>query len=184
MLKTGTESWSKPGGNRGASSSDRAPVDARGSAPEIALLGGDLDRDRPAAGQVRADDDGVDPRAEIVDVRHRHQIDATLTQRRQGPGGADSLEQVSVAGAVERRRAVLLAEELTLAGQAERHELREPQRLRQASLGDMGTRVRIRGEARHQRHRDISLDRCREPCGVSELPSRGSSARRASRRSP
>ena len=86
MLKTGTSSWSKPGGKRGPSTSWSLPVDAHRRAAHVSLLARDLAGERAPREQVRADDDRIDARAEVVDVRDRDHAHPSLAESVEHPG--------------------------------------------------------------------------------------------------
>src|SRR5206468_9703978 len=103
----------EPGWESRSFEKDDTAVDARRRAAQIALLASDLDRHRLPSCEMGADDDGVDPRTEVVDVRHADVLDAESAQRGERARRAYGLEQVAVARPVERRCAVRIPEELT-----------------------------------------------------------------------
>ena len=172
MLKTGARSWSNEAGKRGPSTSWSLPVDADRRAAHVALLARDLARQRPLAEEVHPDDDRVDTRAEVVDVRHHDDPDAPLTKGVERPGSAKRLEEVAVARSVERRRPASVAKELAGRLEPERDELVEHERLSEVPLDDVRADRLVRREARHQRHRNLAPERLLEPRGLPSFASR------------
>ena len=119
--------------------------------------------------EVRADDDGVDARAEVVDVRDGHDAHAVVSQRLERARAPQRLEEVAVTRRVQRRPTVRVAEELAGRVEPERHELVEDERIAEAALGHVCANRRVGREARHQRDRNAPTDFALERRGLYEL---------------
>ena len=141
------------------------PVDTHRRSAHVSLLARDLARQLLPRREVRADDDGIDPRAEVVDVRDRHHANAAVAQRRERARALQRLEQIAVAGRVQRRPPIRVVERIAGCVEAQRHELVEDERIAEPTVGDVSADGRIGREARHQRdrnaHADLALERRR-----------------------
>ena len=112
MLKTGTRSWSKSGGKHGLLDEPQPPVDAHRRAAHVPLLPRDLTGERSRREDVRSDDDRVDARAEVVDVRDRDHAYASIAKRVEDARRAQGSEEVSVPRRIQRHAPVVVQEEL------------------------------------------------------------------------
>ncbi len=121
MVEPGRESWRLE--------QDRPAVDPRGRAAHVTFLPRHLDGQPGTAQHVGSDHDGVDACSEVVHVRDRHDLDADFPQGVKRAGRSERLDEVTVPGAVERDATVRLSEQRTVALEAKRDELGEPQRL-------------------------------------------------------
>ena len=145
------------------------PVDADGRAAQVALLARDLARQRLPGEEMRADDDGIHARAEVVHVGDRHHTHASLAQGGDAARAARRLEEVAVPGGIEGRLALAVTEELARRLEPQRDELIEDERRAQTAVRDVLADRRIGGEARHQRHGDGDTEDSLEARRLLEL---------------
>ena len=101
----------------------------------------------------------IDPGTEVVDVRDHHGSNAAIPQPLERARTRERVEEVAVAGTVERHPTVVLAEQRSARLETKRDVLREDRRLRQILRRDELADDRIRREARHQSGRDLRLER-------------------------
>ena len=160
MLKTGIRAWSKPGGNRIASSSCGRPSTRAGAPPVSLPLATTSTVSGVPARTCMPTIDGIEARAEVVDVRDDDRAHAAPHELGERAGRADRRQQVAVARPVERRLPVGADEQAAVGPQARRRRLAEPERLARAP-------ARRRAPARPRRSRSSSSarpgSRCRAP---------------------
>ena len=118
---------------------------------------------------MRAHDDGIDARAEVVDVRDGHDAHAPVAKRRERAGPTQRLEQVAVARRVQRRPAGRVAKQVAAGVEPQGHELVEDEGIAEPTLGDVFTDRRVGREARHQRDGNAHADLALERGGLNEL---------------
>jgi hypothetical protein len=98
------------------------PLDARRRAAHVSLLAGHLRGHRATRPEMRADDDGIEARAEVVDVRDGDVLDPPPPELVERPGASERGQQVAMARGVERRHPVV-EEQLAVLGEPKRDEL-------------------------------------------------------------
>ena len=169
MLKTGM----RPGRTRAGSASPRAscgwPSTRAGAPPVSSPFATTSTVSGVPASTCMPDHDGVEPRAEVVDVRDDDRRDAAALELGERAGRANRREHVAVTRPVERRRPVLLDEHAAVGPQARRSGLAEPERLAEPLLGDVRADDLVRGEARHHRDGNLGAERRAEAGGLAEL---------------